>query len=395
MSFSLRLVFNSFLFIFLIALIACNSSSNRDSEEEPPPSLQMQLQKVVDDAVNSGLPGVSLYVQIGDETVNIAGGVLNIESSEPMTTSTLFHAASVGKTFTSTMILRMVEMGLLRLEDPIDLWLDTSMSSMINNSDKITVRMLLASTSGIPDYYDSGSEFFANFAASAGRVWSAAELIEFIDGLENDFEPGVAYRYSNTNFVLLGVIAERITGLSFTEALRQYIFDPAQLQNTYGVFENSGQRVLSQGYVPLNIAQDLTLSDNLPVIGDDVDSSILLYSEGLGDASTLSTPSDLNLFIRRLIDTDSLVSGELKAEMMAESFPGASEYGLGLLVMNDNGLTFGHTGKGFGVHSAMIYKPSKNLSFATIVNGSFGDYDQLYDQYTLQLDLVLEQYLEN
>ena len=74
---------------------------------------------------------------------------------------------------------------------------------------------------------------------------------------------------------------------------------------------------------------------------------------------------------------------------MTESFPGSSEHGLGLFI-TENGERFGHAGTGFGLHSWMIYAPSEDLSFATIVNGSFGNYDELYNEYLNQLDLVLE-----
>jgi len=175
-------------------------------------------------------------------------------------------------------------------------------------------------------------------------------------------------------------------------ALRQWVFEPAGLENTFGPYENLGQPETMRNYVPNSFFDDLGLDVDVPTDGSDVDATAWLNSEGDGHASVQSIPGDLNAFIRILIDTDILVSGELKTQMMTESFPGESEHGLGLFI-TDNGANFGHAGKGIGLHSWMVYSPSDDLSFATIVNGSFGNYDKLYDEYLNQLDMVLERRL--
>ena len=219
------------------------------------------------------------------------------------------------------------------------------------------------------------------------------ELLGYIENAENHFSPGADYRYTDTSFLLAGIIAERVTGVSIGPALRQWVFEPAGLENTFGPYENLGQPETMRAYVPVSFfesfALDLDLDFDLPAVGSDVDTTVWLNSEGDGHASVQSTPGDLNAFIRILIDSDILVSEELKAQMMTESFPGLSQYGLGLQIFDD-GSRIGHDGKGIGLHSSMAYSPSEDLSLATIVNGSFGRYDELYGQYINQLYLVLE-----
>lgn len=371
--------------IVCIALSACSSESAKPPANNDSPSLSERLQVVVDDAVESGLPGVSLHVQKRGQNTSVVSGVVNQFTAEPVTPSTLFHAASVGKTFTATLLMRLVEMNYLQLEDSIDGLLDPSMSSMIPHADKITLEMLLAHTSGIQDYYDN-PKFVADFIESSGKIWSPIELIDFISHTETNFQPGTQYGYSNTNYVLLGVIAERVTGVPIGMALRQWVFQPAGLENSFGVFEELGQPKTARGYVPFSLFEGSGL-DLTPEF--DIDTTELLNSEGLGDASIHSNPGDLNSFIRTLIDTNTLVPEQLKAKMLEESIPGVSEHGLGLYVSKEDGSTYGATGKGFGVHSAMIYFPSKDVSFSTIANGSYGEYDELFDQYTRQLTKVL------
>ena len=376
------------LLISVVFLSGCSSDSNTTPPTDSTPSLQEQLKIIVDDAVESGLPGVSLHVQSQGENINAVAGLVNKETAEPVTPTSLFHAASIGKTFTSTMFMRLVDLGMLQLEDPVERWLDPSMSAMITNSESITVEMLLAHTSGIPDYF-SNPDFFVAFSESPGKIWTPIEIMGYVDGAENLFEPGSEFRYSNTNYVLLGVIAERVTGVSLGIALRQWVLEPAGLANTFGAFENLGQPETARGYVPVSELENSGLNIDFPMDGSDLDTTEWLVSEGLGDAPIHSTPSDLNLFIRTLIDTDTLVTGELKTRMLTESFPGSSEHGLGVYI-TENGLTFEHDGKGFGLRSWMAYTPSEDWSFATTVNGTDGNYTELFNQYLTRVYMALD-----
>lgn len=380
------------MLIAITVLSACNSNSTNTSPIDKPLSLRDQLQTVADNAVQSGLPGVSLHLQDGDEHISVVAGVVNQETAEPMTSSSISHAGSIGKAFTATLVLRLIDMGFLRLDDPIDLWLDPAMSAMITNSDLITVKMLLAHTNGLQDYFEI-PEFRVAFLEAPGKIWAPMELLRYIENTENHFAPGSDYRYTDTSFLLAGIIAERVTGLSIGMALRQWVFEPAGLENTFGPYENLGQPETMRAYTPISFFDDLGLGVdlNLQMVGSDFDTTALLNSEGDGHASVQSTPSDLNAFIRILIDTDTLVSEELKTQMMTESFTGFSEYGLGLQIFDD-GSRFGHNGKGIGLFSTMSYSPSEDLSLATIVNASFGNYDELHGEFLDQLYLVLDRH---
>ncbi|MFK7886557.1 MAG: serine hydrolase domain-containing protein [Gammaproteobacteria bacterium] len=371
-------------------LSACSSGSNNTPPIDTSVSLRTQLKTVVDNAVDSGLPGVSLHLQDGDEHISIVAGVVNQGTAEPMTSSSLSHAGSIGKAFTATLVLRLVDMGFLRLDDPIDLWLDPAMSALIAESDKITIKMLLAHTNGIQNYFEI-PEFQIAFLEAPGRIWAPMELLGYLENTENHFAPGTEYLYTDTSFLLAGIIAERVTGVSIGMALRQWVFEPAGLDNTFGPYETLGQPETMRAYLPISFFEDrnLDVDLDLPTDGSDVDATAWLNSEGDGHASVQSIPADLNTFIRILIDTDTLVSEELKAQMMTESFPGSSQYGLGLQIIDD-GDRFGHDGKGLGLHSSMTYSPSEDLSLATVVNASFGNYDELYGEFVNQLYQVLE-----
>lgn len=381
MKFLLNFASSLAICLSILTLGACSSSSTPTvtPPDETGQSLQTRLQKIVDDAVDSGLPGVSLHVQTGDESISVVAGVANRETAEPVTSATLFHAASAGKTFVAALILRLVDMGDLRLDDPIALWLVPEMSALIADSDVITVEMLLAHTSGIGDYFNN-QEYFGDFIESPGRIWTPLEDLAYINNTQNQFAPGSQYEYSNTNFLLLGVIAERVTGVSLGMALRQWVFEPTGLENTYGAYEMLGQPEIARTYVRSIFLAQSDLDVEVPADGSDLDTFAWVNSEGLGDAPVHSTPADMNAFIRTLLGTDTLLSEALRTRMMTESFPGQSGHGLGLFIL-DGGPEFQHGGKAFGMHTVMAYVPSADVSFATMVNASFDDYDDLYNQY--------------
>jgi len=403
-----------FLFLFLLFTACSSSSSNEpetaaDAATETPapaetpnetqddqpvepttnddaPSLEEQLQTVLDEAVQSGIPGVSLFVQIGDEQISVVSGIVNRETEEPVTPDSLFQVASIGKIFTATLFMRFVDMNMLQLDDTIDTLLDPTMSELIADSDKITVEMLLAHTTGIQDYFNESEQFINDYANAPGKNWTPIEKLGYINSEENYFEPGTEFRYSNTNFVLLGAIAERLTGLTLGNALRQWVFEPAGLQNTYGSDEELGQPDISHGYIPFSTVENIELTFELPTDVPDIDTYLWLDASGTADAPINSSPSDLNQFIRTLANTDTLVSEDLKARMLTESFPNSSAYGLGIVV-GDGGRIIGHEGKLFGLHSLLLYFLSEDISIATTVNASDDSYSELYIDY---LDAMFE-----
>lgn len=399
---------NFVLALSILVVSACSSSSSNPTAADSPEmdtttssdetaettemeltvSLQDQLQNVVDQAVESGLPGVSLHFQHGDDSISVVAGVARRDTEEPVTPTSRFQIASIGKTYVATMFLRFADMGLLQLDDPIDTLLAPGMSAILNSSETITVEMLLAHTSGLPDYL-AEADFNVDYFESQGRVWTPIEFLSYIGDRDNLFKPGKSFAYSNTNYLLLGVIAERVTGEPLGTALRQWVFQPAGLIESFGALEQQGQPELVHGYMPANFFVEANTEIDLPADGSDVDTIGWLSTYGFGDAPIQSTPRDMNLFIRTLIDTDVLVAGETKVRMLTESFSGFSQYGLGIVVV-DNGTIFGHGGQHLGLIAELFYIPSKDISFATTINASDGVYNALFTEYLDKLITIVD-----
>lgn len=134
-----------------------------------------------------------------------------------------FNIASVTKTFTAVLVLRLVERGSIRLDEPIERWF-----ADFPRASEITIRHLLSHTSGIFDYHDDGEVLGHESQERAPR-----RLVELAANHGLDFSPGAQWAYSNTNYIMLGLIIEAATGESFQVVLRRELLDPLALQHTY------------------------------------------------------------------------------------------------------------------------------------------------------------------
>ena len=140
-----------------------------------------------------------------------------------------FRAGSLTKPFIAAVVLQLVEEGRFALDDPITKLLPDQVTGKFANSDQITVRMLLNHTSGLPDFMDlAGPELIAH----PDKVWQVEEFLDFAAAQKPSFAPGKSQHYSNTDYLLLGMIIEKATGRPWREEVRQRIFEPLNLKDT-------------------------------------------------------------------------------------------------------------------------------------------------------------------
>lgn len=156
-----------------------------------------------------------------------------------------YFTASIGKTFTATAVAMLVEQGRLGFDEPIrnhlsaDLMKGLHLLNGVDYSDSIRVSHLLQHTSGLPDYFegktiDGRPNMLTELFADTSRFWHPNELIQFAkDRMVPNFAPGTGYRYTDTEYILLGLIIENISGVSFNEFLSMNIFDPLGMNHTY------------------------------------------------------------------------------------------------------------------------------------------------------------------
>jgi D-alanyl-D-alanine carboxypeptidase len=264
-------------------------------------------------------------------------GVAELGTSRPVPPHGRFRVGSVTKSFVATVVLQLVGERRLALTDTVERWLP----GVVPGGDRITLHHLLQHTSGVYNYTDRLGELYPTVADIVGvryRKWTPGELLGLAAGQPPLFEPGTSWSYSNTNYVLLGLVVQRVTGRRYAAEVERRILRPLRMRDT----EVPGTSPFltgphSHGYLPLE-------SDGGYV---PVDITVFNPSIAWAAGEVVSTAADLNRFYGAL-NGGRLVGPSLLAQMRT-SYPDA-DYGLGLqsLALPCGGTLWGHTGGIFG-----------------------------------------------
>ena len=186
-----------------------------------------------------------LLVETPDFSWKGAAGLSDPEHKIPMTPDDRIYTASVAKTFTSTVALRLMEDGVLKLDERLPAYLPHKLLDGLHRfegtsyDEQITVRHLLSHTSGLPDSFGSPG-FMERIMSDPNRLWKPEETVDFIKTeCKPHFRPGEGFNYYDVNYNLVGLVIESITGASLDDAYRRYIYEPLGLQDTYRRFVES------------------------------------------------------------------------------------------------------------------------------------------------------------
>src|SRR5919197_4804980 len=197
----------------LVCLAAVVLSSTSAAATPAGHSSKASLQHDADALVAAGAPGVILYVRDGSRTTGITAGYGDLVHKTPIRANDHFKIASLTKTYTATLVLQLVQEGKLRIGDNVEQWLP----KLVPNGRHITVHMLLNHTSGLADF-DSDPRYLKPYlSGNLGYYWAPRQLVRIAVSHKPLFPPGKTTHeaYSNTDYVLLGLIVEKVTGRSF------------------------------------------------------------------------------------------------------------------------------------------------------------------------------------
>ncbi|TRZ45103.1 serine hydrolase domain-containing protein [Robertkochia solimangrovi] len=231
------------------------------------------VQEQVDKADDYGFDGIIVYVdKNGEGPVCYVSGVKNRENQIPADPNSLFKIASVSKLYTAVSIAKLVRDGRLSLDKSLADYFP-ELSVRIENAQYITIRMMVQHRSGIPNYTDTEMYW-------AHPKQSDDERLALILDQPANFQPDTDYAYSNTNYLLLSMLIEKITGGSKYQYIKAEILDPLHLKNTFGSIQDVDPEDVMSGYY-VGYDQDLKMDDN---------------------GVMLATAEDLGTFIRALND---------------------------------------------------------------------------------------------
>lgn len=190
------------------------------------------------------IPGVSLAICRDGKVVKASGyGLANLELDVPVTPETIFQTGSVGKQFTSMAIMMLYEEGKTGLDDKLTKYIPESPAAW----KEVTIRQLLTHTSGIADY-GGEEETMGKGVINFRKDYTEEELVQAFAKMPMDFAPGDKWSYSNTGYVLLGIVIHRVTGEFYGDFLQQRIFQPLGMQATRVISEADVVAHRSSGY---------------------------------------------------------------------------------------------------------------------------------------------------
>ena len=345
----------SIITALMLTISACDSPDETPAAEPAHVLPGDQFQAILDRQVADGVPGIVLRVETKDgEVWSGAAGVTALDGPA-MTSTTRMPIFSVSKMAVATAALSLVDDGTLRLEDPISQWLDPVTISDLPNADRLTVRHLINQTGGVRDYWDD--EFTEAVIADTTKQWRPEELVAHAaEGAPAGSPDDGDADYSNTNYVLLGLIIEKATGSPLADVLRARVFEPLKMSQTAS-WEEGILRPEADGYLPDG--------DGLVDVTG-VDLSVSWAAGGL-----ISTVEDVATLTKAAVLGGGVLSDATHSSVMTTFTPWEDglDYGLGIMRVTAFGNpVFGHMGDGPGYASLSLYDPTAGISVVVLYN---------------------------
>ncbi|MEX5234842.1 serine hydrolase domain-containing protein [Kocuria arenosa] len=283
-------------------------------------------------------PGAVVGVSSPEGTWTAAYGVADPATGEPMEVGVHTRIGSVTKPFTATLVLQLAEEGQLSLEDPIADYVQG-----IPNGEQITLRQLADMTSGVASYTRS-TAFTDRFFADPETAFTPEELVAVGVSESPLFAPGQQFDYSNTNYILLGLVIEQVTGQPVGEVLEEQIFDPLGLEETTWPGTSTE--------MPDPYAQGFTLQGDTATPEAPANATHWNPSWGSTAGALISDVEDLLVYGRAMGTGHGLLEPEAQRERLTSFQPPEGGYGLGFGCIDG---WVGHTGTQPGYNTTVYY----------------------------------------
>ena len=361
------------LFSFIIMTISCNHKSTN------PLTLKARFQSELETLHDQyKFPGATAAYILPDGTVEVvATGLADVESKISMTAQSRMLAASIGKTFVGATVVALAQEGVLSLDDPIAKWLgDRPWFSRLHNHDTITLRQLLTHSSGIANHVDMEPfiHAFSENRYSITNPFPPETLIAFVLDQPPLFKAGESWHYSDTGYILVGLIIEAVTGHSYYEDVTQRFLEPLHLTLTTPSdrLELPG---LAAGYMSPDNAFGLPPKTTLRP-------GVMVWHPGLEwtGGGLVSNSKDLVVWAKALYEGHAIKGNYL--ESLLQSVPISDDdpdtrYGVAVAIHENGpfGTTYGHSGWIPGYCSSLRYYPEYGVAIAFQINTDIGIVD--------------------
>jgi D-alanyl-D-alanine carboxypeptidase len=360
----MRWLYGAILFSLLIA--APQPGVAGDAAAEIRQKVQARLQELRSEAE---FPGATVGVVLPDgKSFSVSAGLADVESNTPLKPSDRMPSGSIGKTYVAAVMLQLVEEGRVRLDDRIERWFGREpWFARLPNAREITLGMLMNHTSGIPEHVLK-KEFIAKLREGPDKVWTPEELVAYVLDSKPLFPAGQGWSYADTNYILVGMVIERVTKNTYYNELGKRVLKPLKLRDTHPSVSRTLPGVIT-GYSRPN--SPFGFEGRVILDGKFIINPQMEWTGG----GLISTSEDLArwakaLYEGRVIKKSSL--DRMLAGVEAKTGPG-DRYGLGVQIrQSDWGVSYGHGGWFPGYLSEMEYFPDHRIAIAVQFNTDFG-----------------------
>ena len=319
----------------------------------------------------SSVPGVLVGIVLKDGTVMTSvAGVADRATMTPLTSEGLMLAGSTGKTFFAALALQLIESGRLDLDAPISKYLgDRPWFARLPNAASITVRHLMTHTSGLVRY-ELNPKFTADLRAQPDKVWTPEEEVAYLFDSTPPFAAGQGWDYSDTNYIVLGMILEKVTGTKAYDEIRARFLTPLKLN---GVVPQVARQIpkLVSGYAgpkdPLGLPDEM-MADGRLVINPQFEWAGGGFATSAGDLARWGHAL--------YASTSGPITASMRQRMVGAAVPARLgpqvSYGLGVIVRPTTpvGPVWGHSGFFPGYQSELVHAVDTGITVAVQINTS-------------------------
>lgn len=354
----------------MLAAAGCEESTAADSpaNRSADASMSTRVTNALTDLVRSGMPGAQATISGPEGQHTFTAGAGDLAKGTPYADGAHIRIGSVTKTFAATVVMQLVGEGSVDLEAPIERYLPGVVYGNGNDGNRITVHQLLQHTSGLADFAPEGGseklpqQLDQTTDGRAYRDFTPADLVRIAMSMPPQFEPGAQFRYTNTNYVLLAMLIEHVTGRPFAAEISSRIFEPLGMRDSY--IPSRGDTGLREPH-PMGYRK----VDDKWI---DATAAEVAWTGAAG--AIVSTGTDVNRFFTALVTGKLLPAAQLAQMEDTMPMPPFTEmtYGLGLVRFkvpcgNEVKEAWGHSG-GIPGFSTMAIATSTGTAATISVN---------------------------
>jgi CubicO group peptidase (beta-lactamase class C family) len=333
--------------VFVLAAVLCTSSILSEAQQNLPVS-DAASNYIRSEMERQHIPGLALLVSRGGKIVQSQGfGLANVELQVPVKPETIFQSGSVGKQFTATAVMMLVEESKIQLDDPLTKYFSDAPASW----KEVTVRELLSHTAGFGDY-PKDFDF--------RKDWTEPELLKLVESIPLAYPPGTKWDYSNLGYLTLGILIHHVTGEFYGDFLQQRIFQPLGMETT---------RIISEADIVPNRAAGYRLVKGELKNQEWVAPAINTTADGSLYFSVLDLSKwDAALYGDKLLKRSSLEQMWTPAKL-TNGQPNKEGYGFGWFIGERHGhRVIGHDGAWQGFESAIARYVDDHLTVVVLAN---------------------------